>query len=415
MSNVRNCLKFGFAVTVLSSAAGSAMAGGFDLPDQDAFAVARGLAFVATADNPSAIFYNPAGMTQLKGNNLRLGAYNIDLVPSYQAPGGGTTFHNEKPFSTVPQFYYTYTPEDFPVSFGLGVYAPDGLSVSWPQNTGFRSVGYAASLSKITINPAIAIKVLPSLSFGAGLNLDRVDLDLQEGLSQYPNNDEFRFKGDGYDVGYNVGLLWQPITQLSFGVAAHGETTPHLNGQTLTEINGAVPATYRSATADFTIPFKVEGGISYRPTPKWNIEFDVDYTHWSDLGTVNINQSSSPVPGLIPQTIPLVFNWDSCYYYELGATRYFNSGWNVSAGYLFNQNAVPDAHYFPVVADGDKHFFSAGVGYKGEHFTFDLAYQFGYGPDRTVSGSAVSAAGQSADGTYGYISHAVAVSLGWHF
>jgi long-chain fatty acid transport protein len=404
-------------VTILSSAASPASAGGFDLPDQDAFAVARGLAFVATADNPSAIFYNPAGMTQQKGNNLRAGGYGIDLVPSYQAPGGGTTYHNENPLSAIPQFYYTYTPEKFPLpmSFGLGVYAPSGLNSKWPQDTGFRSLGYQASLTKITINPAVAIKLLPSLSLGAGLTVDRVDLDLQEGLTPYPNNDEFRFKGYGWDVGYNAGVLWQPIKQLSFGVAAHGETTPTLDGQTITGINGEVPTTYRSASADFTIPFNVQGGVSYRPTPRWNIEFDVDYNHWSDLGTVNVNQSSSPVPGVIPQTIPLVFNWDSSFYYELGVTRYFNSGWNVSAGYLFNENAVPDAHYLPVVADEDRHFFSAGFGYKGDHFSFDLAYQFGYGPDRTVSGSAVSATGQSADGTYGFISHAVAVSVGWHF
>jgi long-chain fatty acid transport protein len=176
MSNVRNCLKFGFAVTILSSAARSASAGGFDLPDQDAFAVARGLAFVATADNPSAIFYNPAGMTQLKGNNLRVGGYGIDLVPSYQAPGGGTTFHNEEPLSAIPQFYYTYTLAELPLSFGLGVYAPAGLESQWPQNSGFRSVGYQASLSEITINPAVAYKILPSLSFGAGLTINRVDL-----------------------------------------------------------------------------------------------------------------------------------------------------------------------------------------------------------------------------------------------
>ncbi len=48
---------------------------GFRVFDQDAFATARGDAFVATADNPSAVYYNPAGITQLKGHNVR-GAFN---------------------------------------------------------------------------------------------------------------------------------------------------------------------------------------------------------------------------------------------------------------------------------------------------------------------------------------------------
>jgi long-chain fatty acid transport protein len=47
-----------------------AFADGFRLPDQDAFATARGEAFAATADNASAIYYNPAGITQLEGWNF---------------------------------------------------------------------------------------------------------------------------------------------------------------------------------------------------------------------------------------------------------------------------------------------------------------------------------------------------------
>ena len=46
---------------------------GFRLPNQDPEAIARGDAFAATADNPSAIYYNPSGITQMPGMNLRVG------------------------------------------------------------------------------------------------------------------------------------------------------------------------------------------------------------------------------------------------------------------------------------------------------------------------------------------------------
>ena len=60
MKNPRTCPKIGIAVSCyLSVAVTSAFAGGFDLPDQDAFAVGRGLAVVATADNPLAIITIP--------------------------------------------------------------------------------------------------------------------------------------------------------------------------------------------------------------------------------------------------------------------------------------------------------------------------------------------------------------------
>ncbi|MGZ4975154.1 MAG: hypothetical protein ACXWDN_20520 [Limisphaerales bacterium] len=52
---------------------------GIQVPDQDAFATARGGAFVATADNPSAIYYNPAGISQLDGINASAGFYGIFL------------------------------------------------------------------------------------------------------------------------------------------------------------------------------------------------------------------------------------------------------------------------------------------------------------------------------------------------
>jgi long-chain fatty acid transport protein len=106
--------------------------------------------------------------------------------------------------------------------------------------------------------------------------------------------------------------------------------------------------------------------------------------------------------------------------YEFGVTRYFDNGWRVSAGYVFNENSVPDAYYSPLAADMDRHFFSAGVGFRGKRLDFDLAYQFGYGPARTVTGSQPSSqpaflTGERADGTYDFISHAVMLTVGVHF
>jgi long-chain fatty acid transport protein len=380
----------------------AAFATGFRLPDQDAFAAARGEAFVATADNPAAVYYNPAGITQLEGHNVRLGVYGISLNPSYHSPDGGT-YHTSDNLHAVPQFFYAYVPEKFPLSFGLGLYSPYGLSAKWPQDTGFRSVALEGSLSYMTLNPVVAWKILPSLSVAAGPTFNYAETDLRQGLSPYPGSDYFRFKADGTDVGYNLGLRWQPLTQLAFGASYRSETTINYSGHT-----DMVPL-YKgmSATADFPFPDNLILGVSYRPTPNWNFEFNADYTGWSRLKTVPIQQQVA-VP-------PIMLNWDSSWYFEFGATRYLGGGWRVSAGYIFNENSVPDANYNPMVADLDRHFFSLGVGYQGKHFSFDVAYQLGYGPSRTVNGSAPSYAGQSADGKYDFLSNAIMLSAGWHF
>jgi long-chain fatty acid transport protein len=393
----------------------TASATGFRLPDQDAFATGRGEAFVATADNPSAIYYNPAGITQLEGNNLRAGIYGIYLDPSFTPPGGGQSYDNQLKYHAIPQFYYTYGRKDWPVSFGLGSYSPFGLGVIWPQNIpgGFRTTAVESKLLTETINPVVAIKLSPALSVGGGVMVNYAKMKLQQGITPVPGNDLFQFEGDGWTVGYNLGLLWQPVEKFSFGANFRSGTTMNFNGQTEAIFPPFYPSAnphYSSANANWPLPLDASFGISYRPTSKWNLEFDADYTDWSALGTVNVNQSSPPFPS---NPIPVTLDWESSWYFEWGATRYFDNGWHVSAGYIFNQNSVPDANYTPLVADLDRHFVSVGVGHKGKSFDFDVAYQFGYGPTRTVSGA--SYASVPANGDYTFISHAIAVSVGWHF
>jgi hypothetical protein len=46
---------------------------GIRIADQDPATEVRGNAYIATADNPTAIYYNPAGITRLEGNNVSVG------------------------------------------------------------------------------------------------------------------------------------------------------------------------------------------------------------------------------------------------------------------------------------------------------------------------------------------------------
>jgi hypothetical protein len=64
--------------------------------------------------------------------------------------------------------------------------------------------------------------------------------------------------------------------------------------------------------------------------------------------------------------------------------------------------------------------FSVGTGGKGKNFNFDVADQSGHGPPHTVTGSTSSSppgltSGQTADGKHDFISHAMPMSVGWHF
>jgi long-chain fatty acid transport protein len=401
-----------------------ASANGFSLLDQDAFATARGEAFVATADNASAVYYNPAGITQLDGDNLRSGIYgiyaNLDYHPPATAANAGSTYHDIDHFAAVPQVFLTHTFEAVPLSLGLGVYSPFGGKINWPEDTGFRAVATRGALTYATINPVIAYKVLPSLSIGAGATFNYGKIDSEQGLRPFatPLINYFLFKGQGWSFGYNAGIRWQPLDQLSFGATFRSLAHMNMKGYTEFEQQPVIAAQQLPAQSSYTFPLTTVFGISYRPTTNWNLEVDASYSDWSSFGTVNLQQAPPPFP--IQQNIPVTLKWQPSWVYEAGVTRYFGTNWQVSAGYVFNQNSVPDTYYSPLAADMDRYFLSAGAGYKGKRFSLDVAYQFGYGPTHTVSSSTPSStpgifAGQSADGSYGFTSHAVIATLGVHF
>ncbi len=397
-------------LAALTASALPLLATGFRLPDQDAFATARGEAFVATADNPSAIYYNPAGITQLEGQQFRAGVYGIKTDADYTAPGG-QAYDNPNDLHAVPQLFYTIRPSGRPVAFGLGVYSPFGLGNEWPEDTGFRTVALRGRLTYLTINPVLAWEVVPGLSVAAGPTANFADTSLRQGFATPAPGlgDRLSFEGDGWAAGFNAGLLWKIHPKLQFGLNYRSATTVDLKGNTAWNLLGLAP----DATSEWKFPQNLAVGLSFRPTPDWNLEVNVDWTDWDRLNTFQIRQQ--PLAGLPANPLPLPFQWESSFYYEFGATRYLTDGWTVSAGYIYNENSVPDATYNPLVVDMDRHFWSAGVGRRGEILDFDLAYQFGLGPTRTVSGSQPSAFGQSADGQYRFVSHAVFITLGHRF
>ena len=312
-TKLRIAAKF-LSAMVLVGSTSTLWGGGFRIPDQDAFATARGEAFAATADNASAIYYNPAGLTQLEGQDTRLGVYGLYFDPRFTSSTTGQTFDNQNNLHAIPQFFYSYKLDSLPVAVGLGVYSAYGLSSGWDQTAGFRTLGTEGAITSYTMNPTVAWQVLPNLSLGAGVKANYGSADLKQGLV-WPNQayDQFRFQGDGWAVGYDVGVLWKPIEQISLGAAFKSTSSYNFQGNTTYANNvavGNVPvfSGASDASARFEFPLDVVCGLSYRPTTNWNFEFDADYTDWSSLGTVTIKQASG-FGQLIPQNIPLVFNW----------------------------------------------------------------------------------------------------------
>lgn len=374
---------------------------GFRLPNQDPEGIARGNAFVATADNPSAIYYNPAGITQLEGNDLSVGVYAISTDVSFRSPGGGSA-STDTAVQLVPQIYYVHSPKDSDFSFGLGIYAPYGLGIDYGRFTPFPTAAQDAELAYATVNPVIAYEITPGLSVAAGLTYNRADVHLERRIGLIPN-DYFEFDGNGDATGFNLGVLYQPLEQWSFGLNYRSPTQVEFKGRSITApvppFGGPTPT-----SGELNFPQYIVGGISYRPTEDWNIEFNLDWTDWDSVNdTVFIGTFGGN------QTFP--FRYESSFMYELGVTRQLGGGYFVSAGYIYSENSVPDQTFTPLNPDSDLQLGSLGFGYRGDCWGWAAGYHFAYNGGRTVTGNYNPAV----NGEYETFNHAVNVSVRYRF
>src|ERR1700722_6808505 len=106
-----------------------AMGGGIEVPMQDGAAAGQADAFTAQADDPSAIFYNPAGLTQLHGTNVSAGAYL--LQPEFHFTGDNGSGQRMNLPSVLP---HLYAETDFGFErwrFGLGLNNVYGINEDW--------------------------------------------------------------------------------------------------------------------------------------------------------------------------------------------------------------------------------------------------------------------------------------------
>ncbi len=395
-------------LTTLVLSAPAAFAIGLRIPNQDAEATARGNAFAATADNPSAIYYNPAGITQLPGQTLQVGVLNyFGINTYYEAPNGHTasTKFQDVP---VPQIYYVLSPTNMPLSFGLGIYAPFGLGVKWENDTGFRSIALQSKLQFLTANPVVAWKILPSLSIAAGPTLNYSEIKFTRGLTS--PNDYFQFDGTAFAAGFHAGALWQPIPELSFGANYRSAVTMDYGG--MTDYKTSLGTATAKTQAKLPYPQIASGGVSYRPTPNWNVEFDADWSDWSTLDTVTLKGTKN----IFGADLPLQLHWHDSWLYELGVTRYLNNGWSVSAGYFFCGNTSPTKYYTPAIPDTDLHVGSLGLTHKGEHWNWAVAGQLIAGTNRDINNSQSNPfTGESANGKYRLFLPTLSVSVAYHF
>ena len=374
-----------------------AFAEGFRIIDQSAAATGQGGAFAAQADDPSAVHFNPAAMTDLPGLQLTMGTLlvngDIDVMPaSDPAVAGdfGGTFANPPPSS----FFVTARLRDFGISsldfltLGLGVHAPFGNLIHYPPSSSLAPVLTKSAAPIIDIKPTIAVRVHPSFALGFGLDIytfsglfgeGHVESQQRLGLEFLfpPRNalglgrpgDDVELNGRDTALGYNVSLLFTPLRNdheqplVNLAVVYRSQATLNLTGQFLNKNQGIA----LGAQADLTLPQVVTAGLAVWPIRnaqrEWKVEVDLDYADWTSFDNVDIRLSNGV-------TLPIPRNWKDSYVFMAGTEyKWINPAqlpaWDVTVrgGYSFADSPVPERTFRPDVPDSDYHAYSIGLGF----------------------------------------------------
>lgn len=381
------------------SLTGSVLGNGFYIPVQDAAATAKGNAWVATADNPAAVYYNAAGLTQIEDPSVRIGIYSIHLGLEAFTAAGKT--EADKAWQFVPQIYGAMPLGDRFV-LGAGLNSPFGLSTDWPVSSSFATNATTTELVVATGWLVGAYKINECLSIGGGLSYSQADLSSRRAFPLAAANGFLDFEGKDESLSYTLSLRWEPTPEHAFGLVYRGQNDYDLKGRT--SITPVVP--FQPASLDLVTPETVAFGYAWRPCEGWSIEANVEWVNWEQLDTLLLNQPSG--------ALPFPFEWDANFIYSLGVSRDFGNGWVLNAGYEFIENSQPDLNFNPAVADADRHWLACGVERHWESLSLALAYQYAFS-DRTVTGNPANPFGQTSNGKYKSRFHGLMLSSEWRF
>jgi len=373
------------------------MASGFALYENSPTGSAVAGAFAATADDPSAVWYNPAGITQLEGTQIMTGftAYTTGGVKlDFE---NGPTSRGVDDIIPTPYLYLTTKIND-KFWLGVGMFSPFGLSAEYEKDwPGKYNTYYSANVAK-ELNSNLVYKVNESLSLGFGVSVQQFEVAFKQKINSGAVYQQGKgltaedaaadplfnhlkgidikqdlYADDNAEFRCNLSLFYTINKKWSFGLNYRSEVDYTLKGDA--EYTNA-PAIFSTQiyNADIsgkvTLPQVLWTGIAYKATPKLTLEMDVVMTGWSSYDKLEFNMEN----GLGTQSVPK--DWDDVYSIRFGADYQVTDAFAVRCGYLYDESPIPSSSVDYAMPSSDRHMFSAGFGYKFGKWSIDSHYAY---------------------------------------
>ena len=366
---------------------GTIHAGGFQLNEHGARAMGMGGAFTAVADDPSAMYFNGAGLTQLYGWNFMAGTSFI--APRSEFRGiypDVTSYKTNAQTFVIPNGYATYGADKWAV--GLSFNVPFGLGTEWPADWPGRYLALETDVRCYTITGEGAYKLLDNLSISAGVvySWGTVTITEKNPQTPFPGDAFITLNGkDNSAFGYNFGVLYKPIEKLSLGASFHSQVKYNFTG-TATTVGDAhlvalneLPA--GAITANLTTPFNLTFGAAYDVMPELKLSLDFQYVGWKSYDTLAIEFAN--VPRVASPRL-----YDNSYIVRLGGEYKLTNTLSIEAGIYYDNNPVKPQYLNPSLPDANRLCPSIGLNYQvTPHLTAAASYLFIRSTELTVTNS----------------------------
>jgi long-chain fatty acid transport protein len=383
-------------LVVLLVCSSTAFAGGYQINEHGARAMAMGGAFVAQASDGSAMYFNAAGLAFQKGFKVMLGTTIIipssSWKPTTKTVGASTTAYTTSTDMVSQTFtpinaYFSYS-FDNGLTVGLGVYNPYGLGTEWPVDWDGRQMSVKTDLTTWYINPTVAYKFSDQFAVGVGVSYVAASVKLTQRtgtlgslapLAPSPTDGTVNLDGTGNNINWNVGILYKPTNELSIGVSYRSLTKVDFSGTAAFTGMNVLSSFFPGGTGTTTLPFpsSLFAGIAYNITKDFTVEADYQSVGWSSYDQLNLGLPTGPASplGVLQKAQVLVKNWENAYLIRVGG-EYRMEKLAVRAGFIYDKTPQPDAVVEPMLPDANRMEFTVGLGYEiSKNVNVNATYQ----------------------------------------
>jgi long-chain fatty acid transport protein len=421
MTKVRTII-FVMCFTLLAT---QLFAGGFALTGVGSRATSMAGAFRGLSDDPSAMFWNPAGLGFMNENSFSLGGTFILPSAAWDPSGtdvttnpgySDTEYEAEQSLRMFPTAFVTMTKESR-LKYGLGVYVPYGLGTTWDAyqlpsaspmgplvyTDGFPDDEMMSSVAVLDVHPTVAYQILPNLSAGAGFSLMFGSIDITQlkfnpalGATYMYAPITSDLSGSGIGYGANMGIMFKPTQCMSIGVsgklpseiAMEGDAEVYLwTPASIDSLGNPVPPAKMGGKSDIDatlkLPAEIGIGIASTRIPNLTITLDYAYTMWERLDEVVV-EMKDPAAVLGTTESVLVFDWENTHRVSFGM-EYALACNKFRAGVFFDQSPIPDETQIPTLSDiGNKISTNLGWGREFGAIGIETNVQYVMFPEREI-------------------------------